>query len=126
MQRDLHPVEDVSCAFKHVSPCNGECCHHPTRPYEYRYVPVTAPRCRCAGVTALGRIPATLPPLLTCSCPLLSWATGCPWAGRRPPYLPLGSFSSCAGVSGSSCAVSSLSSLQYCYEQDRSSRRSLS
>lgn len=70
--------------------------------------------------------PASLPPLISSSCPFSAWAICCPCAGRRPPCLPLGGFSSRAGTPGSSCALCPLSCLQYCCEQDRSSRRSFS
>lgn len=70
--------------------------------------------------------PAALPPLITSSCPFSAWAICCPCAGRRPPCLPLGGFSSRARTPGSSCALCPLSCLQYCCEQDRSSRRSFS
>lgn len=71
-------------------------------------------------------IPAALPPLIACSCPLSAWAICCPWAGRRAPCLPLSGFSSYAGAPGSSCAMCPLSCLQYCCKYDRSSRRSFS
>lgn len=55
MQRDLHAVEDVSCAFEHVCPVLWGALPSPDSSLATNcYVLRTASGCRCAGLTVLG------------------------------------------------------------------------